>query len=720
MQSLAREQQRMAARRTLRNTFSCNASISMKAVQEFARSRRKYFVGLRGGRVKTALLLLVLFVSGALTIPWGPSPTVQTFGRGLVVARITGVGTLLWTALLFLSMSRTLLKMVYACLPHRSPVARLLDMNHNVHMYCGMMTVAFGSIHMLAHLSSTYIVMATTAHEELNEVLKCATVGDRGTFEYLEWPACPLQASRPYFVTLLCGMPGLTGFALLGLIFLLGYTARLSVRNANFEVFWYVHNVGIAMWFLLLFLHGSQNWFGIGVPLVLPFCTVPLCLYLVDRVRRILKYYLFRGGVVRILSAVVRPGKNGGAHGSLAALQISKPPLFLNFRAGMYAYLNVRECSAWQWHPFTVISGKQDETVDFIVAGIGDWTVALAQHLLDFKQDRRQDFPEIAIDGPYAAPVTTALGSQILIAVGAGVGITPFLALMSRIVAMLDEDGDDGGDQCNGPCLQEAHFFWTTRNAEEFLFGRQHFSRIQSESRLRQKVFLHLHVTKQEAQGDAAAFLFREALRKQSRIDHAAFSETIADLTAEEVVAAGPQVPWCWVHGANLDVMWVTSLMETAEETLQDMEDDDPNVVVRISNGSSIERKNSKESGWESLHGRLANAIVPRLFRLASSATVEEQQEAGESPQPVGDCAEAMVPIVFGRPDFAKEIHAIGRAHPEYDVDVYACGNPELVESLQDICKLCASRSESTTGARSSEQKRRQRFQVHYENFGAE
>merc|ERR1712151_294311 len=116
----------------------------------------------------------------------------------------------------------------------------------------------------------------------------------------------------------------------------------------------------------------------------------------------------------------------------------------------------------------------------------------------------------------------SALQKRVIVAVGAGVGITPFLSLMSSIVPLLEDE-----DPSNDPPLKEAHFFWMTRSMDEFLFGRKHFSKILRLPHLRDRVFLHLHVTGQPAEKDATAYLFREALRRQSEIDRNEFQKVL-------------------------------------------------------------------------------------------------------------------------------------------------------------------------------------------------
>jgi hypothetical protein len=42
-----------------------------------------------------------------------------------------------------------------------------------------------------------------------------------------------------------------------------------------------------------MFVHGSNQWIGVGFPLVAFTAALPICLYLVDRVGRLLRFYVF-------------------------------------------------------------------------------------------------------------------------------------------------------------------------------------------------------------------------------------------------------------------------------------------------------------------------------------------------------------------------------------------------------------------------------------------
>lgn len=85
----------------------------------------------------------------------------------------------------------------------------------------------------------------------------------------------------------------------------------------------------------------------------------------------------------------------------------------------MYAFLNMPDYAPLQFHPFTISSGPHDNHLEFIIAGMGDWTQSLVQQCL-LAQREMCTLPVFWLDGPYLAPATAALRNKSIVAVGAG------------------------------------------------------------------------------------------------------------------------------------------------------------------------------------------------------------------------------------------------------------------------------------------------------------
>ncbi|CAE7536273.1 noxC [Symbiodinium natans] len=596
---------------------------------------------------------------------------VTLFSWPIFFARLGGMACAIYSALLFLSMSRGLLSLLSRCLPKhgRNLWFTFLDSHKDLHIECGKALVFYSALHTVGHCIGTVPGVLQKSAEELNALLGCAQE-DPPYVMHLDlsifhWPRCPLLASeKPMNFTeaLFLTLPGLTGFLLILVLGVVAWTSRHRYRAARFEVFWNLHNVAIVSWPVLLFFHGSQGWIGIGVPLVLVVVSLPILFYAVSRIARLLRYYLFVGRAVQILRATTRLGKDGSMNGALTQLEISAPPYLWRFHAGMYAFICMPDYAKLQWHPFTITSGKDDATVNFIIAGIGDWTQELARRCLNAAEGKAK-MPRVALDGPFTAPTQSAMDKKVLVAVGAGVGVTPFLSLLSTLMAQLLAGHSE---------LVEAHFYWVTRDASEFVFGWQILRRWLRHPVLQSRIFIHLYNTGSTASSNLPAFLFRQAVKHQSAVDLEHFQSSLSEWQAEcQIQNPGPQFPWCWAEGGREELLWI------------------------------------KCPSWQS------EGVADKFHRVgtkddyvSSSSDVNADHTAEDG---------RMIPVTFGRPNFLRDISSIGKARPEINVHVYICGNDTIVQDLTSVCQQCS----AVAAARSREDKRPlQKYIVHFERFG--
>jgi len=599
---------------------------------------------------------------------------IEIFGWPIFIARAGGMGCAILTGILYLSMARSACKGLYSMFP-RSSLAGVLTGHKDIHIFAGQFLLVLALIHTLGHLIGTAPGVQSHTHEELNQLLGCANPDETPDYigarmKWLQWPSCPLEEDYTLLDVVFLSTPGLTGLALLLLLFLIAYTGKQKNRSTRFDRFWNLHNVAIFIWPLLVFVHGSNGWVGVGLPLVIFTGTLPIALYLVDRIGRFLRYIFFSSHV-RIMEAVIRPGKQGSSSGAVTYLRVTRPTCNWHFRAGEYAVVCMPEYNRFQWHPFTICSGQEDDTVDFLIASVGDWTHELADRV-SLALTGESPLPLIALDGPYMAPTQSAMQQKVLVAVGAGVGITPFLSLMATIASAYEVSGS------RGVTLKEAHFYWLTRNPDELLFGRKVFAKVVSHPLVRDKVFLHLHLTRQEPKNNAPAFLFREAIRRQSLVDRSIFMQEVGQKKTASVLV-GPQVPWNWVNRTSEDVLWLSHLLPIDDE------------------GEETEVLQKYDGKW-----------AQGLLRPDATSSTWYWKEKLSSHH-------WMMPVIFGRPDFATEVQAIGKARPTEDVNIYVCGNDHIVKLLQNICVVCNSHAEKSAKSKGGKP---QRYLMHHERFG--
>ncbi len=149
---------------------------------------------------------------------------------------------------------------------------------------------------------------------------------------------------------------GASGFALLG-VFTVMWVCSLSIirRSSRFELFYFTHLLYIA-WLALAIVHAPSFALWVGVPL-LAFGVEQI----VRRVRRASKARVIAAEALR--SGVTR-------------LEIEKPK-GREYGAGDYAFLRLPAIAKHEWHPFTISSAPERETLTFHVRSLGNWTSAL-------------------------------------------------------------------------------------------------------------------------------------------------------------------------------------------------------------------------------------------------------------------------------------------------------------------------------------------------------
>ena len=635
---------------------------------------RGYFVSPNYFRYANVAIHFVVFGLSAayasdLVIDKYPD-AIKLFSWPIWFARLGGMATSIWTALLFITMSRAMLSSISRCLPKWASFCIVfLDSHKDFHIEAGKALCLYSSIHVTGHTIGTVPGVMQKSVAELNGLLGCAQDDPPWLVDLdlskLYWPMCPLtEENKPKTFTeaLFLTVPGVTGAMLTSLLALIAVTSLQSVRTKHFECFWNLHNVAIITWPIILFFHGSQGWVGVGIPLVVIVSSFPIAAYGAGRIARLLRYYLFVGKAVRILRATVRLGRQGDINGSLTQLEVTPPPYLWSFHAGMYAFICMPDYAPLQWHPFTITSGKDDATVNFLVAGVGDWSNEVARRCL------KGELPRLALDGPFVSPTQSAMDKEVLVAIGAGVGVTPFLSLLSTFLVQLSTE-------TSASSLVEAHFYWITRDPCEFIFGAPLLRNWLSHRPLHAKIVVHLYTTAKGPENSLPSFLFKECLRRQSIVDRAHFKAIFPEWQRQNLQTPGPQFPWCWAEGGEEELLWVPCPSG----------DDGMDKFRQVtSQPTAFEQKQSRQN--------------------EQNANVEAAEESEV----------IMVPVNVGRPNFLRDIASIGRARPEKNLHVYVCGNTTLVHDLQSGCQRIAKEALQ----RNPHQKKLQQYIVHFERFG--
>ncbi|KAM3290889.1 ferric reduction oxidase 7, chloroplastic [Capsicum chacoense] len=244
------------------------------------------------------------------------------------------------------------------------------------------------------------------------------------------------------------GVANLPGVISLAAGLLMWVTSLPGLRRKNFELFFYTHQLYV-VFVVFLALHVGDFIFmmaGAGI-----------FLFMLDR---FLRFFQSRK-TVDILSATCFPC-------GTVELVISKPAN-LDYNALGWIFLQIRELSWLQWHPFSVSSSPLDgkQHLAILIKVLGDWTEKLKGNILNLSVEQSETEPLLqhnrkitaSVEGPYGHESPYHLTYENLILVAGGIGISPFLAILSDILHHIN-DGK--------PCLsRNILIVWAIKNSDE-------------------------------------------------------------------------------------------------------------------------------------------------------------------------------------------------------------------------------------------------------------
>ncbi len=366
------------------------------------------------------------------------------------IARGAGACLNLNGALILVPMMRTLLSAI-----RRTPFHWLLPLDQNVeiHRVVGEVMFLFALLHTGAHL-----------------------------FNYS-------TLSVPIPASLFGTAAGLSGVVLLGIFLLMWIFSRTRTRRkGRFELFYYTHLLYLG-WFAAFLVHGRSFW---------KWALIPLIGFGVELVYK----QLLRRNLSYIADAKVLPA-------GVTALSLHRPPGF-TFQAGDYVFLRIPSISRFEWHPFTISSGPEDESALRVhVRSLGDWTRNLHKTMSGLKKGQR-NIPAVFM-GPYGTPSNRIFRSKNVVLVGAGIGVTPFASILQSIAHQAQS-----GEKMT---LEKVYFFWLNRGQRSFEWFSELLERLEQ---LNLKKLLEIHIYMTDAKINAVTGLAKigmELRRKQTRKD---------------------------------------------------------------------------------------------------------------------------------------------------------------------------------------------------------
>jgi hypothetical protein len=276
------------------------------------------------------------------------------------------------------------------------------DLHQDFHIQMAIIALFFSSLHAIAHLSGTFFHASRAAHQASVDILLGNSSSPRS---YL------------FFLRLL---PGWTGLAALGLFWTITILSLPWIRRYSYEIFQFGHLLMFPM-LGLLFAHGATRL--LQYPMLGFWLALPTLLVVFERCHRVYRGY-------RRIPASIKLLDNDTV--TLICRNPSGKPW--KYSAGQFVFLQVPSISWFQWHPFT-ISTCIDQTFQLHIKNAGDFTARLRD------LPKGQEF-FVGIDGPFGAPAQRFYEYDRALIIGAGVGITPFSAILTDLEHHISAEED--------------------------------------------------------------------------------------------------------------------------------------------------------------------------------------------------------------------------------------------------------------------------------------
>ncbi|PHH91508.1 hypothetical protein CDD83_177 [Cordyceps sp. RAO-2017] len=318
-------------------------------------------------------------------------PYIDAFGWGVAVAKACAGA--LYPAFFFLMLGAsrylsTLLRRFY----HLSRFCNW-DLSRRFHVRISCVALVLVAFHALGHLAGTFVHGSRRAsRESVAKILGAHRIGGDGRY-----------------VDFLVSVPGLTGLAALGLFCLVALLSIPAVRRRHHNVFQLGHLLVYPL-IGLVAAHGSAAL--LQQPIFGYFLAFPTFLLLFERLSRIfLGLYRVKASLEVETSEIVK----------ITAV-LPRYRLW-DFTAGQYIFLQVPLISFFQWHPFT-ISVCCGKSIILRIKTDGDWTAKLR---------RLGPEIEVGINGPFGAPAQRFHDFEHSVVIGAGIGITPYSAILADL-----------------------------------------------------------------------------------------------------------------------------------------------------------------------------------------------------------------------------------------------------------------------------------------------
>ncbi|CAN9498402.1 unnamed protein product [Ophioblennius macclurei] len=357
--------------------------------------------------------------------------------------------------LILLPVCRNLLSFLRGSIQYCSrTAARQLDRNITFHKLVAYMIAFHTAVHIVAHLFNFEYFMDAQLNRNgslLTFVLSEIGNGDNASF------LNPIRSSETNpTIVMFTTIAGLTGVAITLALILIITSSMEVIRRSYFEVFWYTHHLFV-VFFIGLVFHGFgrivrgqtndslktndpsacadkfEEWatngsncsvpiFAGNPPQTWKWVLAPMILYVCERLVRLYRSHQ----KVVITKVVMHPSKT---------LELQMKRKGFRMEVGQYVFIQCPSVSRWEWHPFTLTSAPEEDYFSAHIRIVGDWTQALYEACGGDRTEPQEAWklPKVAIDGPFGTASEDVFRYEVVMLVGAGIGVTPFASILKSV-----------------------------------------------------------------------------------------------------------------------------------------------------------------------------------------------------------------------------------------------------------------------------------------------
>lgn len=335
----------------------------------------------------------------------------STFGNGFLLAKSSALIININFLLIFLSVNKNIISLVYNILP--------INFSIGYHLLLNLSIAIFSALHIASHSYNFYIL----SHDKTSTSI--------------------LQN--------VSSVVGVTGVLLI-CIFLIIYTSSTYyIRKNYYELFAASHllYLGIVITLLLhssfCFLHtdnstclGSSTW---------KYISIPFLLFLFERLHR-----EYTGHQPTTFLNIKRH------HSDCYTIDIYKQ--FFEFKPGQSILVNCPAISKFQWHPFTITSNPiENGHVQICIKETGTWTKQFTEYLSvnNFEKGNIK----LKISKPYGNCYNIITKYRVAVLIAGGIGITSFMSLLKSLPCSL-------GHGNKYVYLKKVYIYWVCRHTRDF------------------------------------------------------------------------------------------------------------------------------------------------------------------------------------------------------------------------------------------------------------